>query len=129
MEFSYKHVLYGTITFASLLMALLKIGLFGNAISPPMAFFCGITYFVFVAWAAGQLYKMHTGEAREELDRTEIAAPLAAEETPDEETLFAAETYLSLGEDLDTVCKFVNPRYAEWDGSRKLAYRQGLRAL
>ncbi|HTM49363.1 MAG TPA: hypothetical protein VL285_11795 [Bryobacteraceae bacterium] len=126
--FSYKHFLYGAVTFASLLAALFKVGVFGDSVSPPMAFVFAIFYLAFMAWAIGQLYKIHTA-------KEQPAAPfsadvsMAGEEMPGEETLLAAETYVGMGEDLDTVCLFVNPKYRDWDASRKLAYKQGLRTL
>jgi hypothetical protein len=125
---SYKHFLYGAVTFASLLAALLKVGVFGDSVSPPMAFLFGIFYLAFVVWAIGQLYKIHTAEENPAAPRS-TGVSMAAEDVPDEETLFAAATYVSLGEDLDTVCMFVNPRYRDWDSSRKLAYKQGLSTL
>jgi hypothetical protein len=58
-----------------------------------------------------------------------MAVTLPEEDLPNEETLFAAETYVSMGENLETVCQFVNPKYRDWDSSKKLAFRQSLNAL
>jgi hypothetical protein len=130
MGLSYKHFLYGAVTFTSLLAAMLRIGVLGASVSPPMAFYFGVLYFAFIAWAAGQLWKIHSQQQQSELpENGGMDVPLAEDDRPSEETLFAAKAYLSMGENLDTVCMFVNPKYRDWDSSRKLAFRQGLNTL
>ena len=127
---SYKHFLYGAITFTSLLAALLKIGVFGAAVSVPMAFCFIVLHFAFLAWAVGQIWTIRS--RRQQLESASDGgtdAPLAGKNRPNDDTLFSAETYLSLGESMDTVCRFVNPKYEDWDPSKKLAFRQSLSAL
>ena len=130
MGLSDKHFLYGALTFTSLLAALLKVGAFDASVSPPMAFCFGVLYFAFIVWAGGQLWTIRSREQQSGLPESDgMDVPLAEDDQPSEETLFAAKTYLSMGENLDTVCMFVNPKYRDWDSSRKLAFRQGLNAL
>ena len=131
MGLSYKHFLYGAVTFTSLLAALLKIGVFGAAVNPPMAFYFSVLYFAFLAWAVGQIWTIRSRQQQQLESPPDggMDAPLAGENRPNDDTLFAAETYLSMGESLDTVCRFVNPKYEDWDPSRKQAFRQGLSAL
>src|SRR5439155_14967568 len=129
MGVSYKHFLYGAITFVSLLAALLKISYFQDTGRGPMSFYFGFLFLAFLAWAVGQLWTIHSRE-KEQTEWAEKGAGFLAEENrPDEETLIAAETYLSMGESLDTVCMFVNAKYREWELPRKQAYRQALRAV
>ena len=130
MGVSYKHFLYGAITFVSLLAALLKISYFQNTGRGPMAFYFGVLFLAFLAWAGGQLWTIHSRE-KEQTEWAESGAgfSLAEENRPDEDTLIAAETYLSLGESLDTVCLFVNAKYRDWDPPQRQMFRQGLRAV
>ena len=131
MKISYKHFLYGALTFVSLLAAILKIGNVNTRGQSPVEFHWGILYFAFVALVAGQLWKIHSREREETGPGSSEGADslLSAEDPPSEETLRAAETYLSLGESLETVCRFVNPKYQDWDRSRREAYRRGLGAV
>jgi hypothetical protein len=95
MGLSYKHFLYGAVTFTSLLAAMLRIGVLGASVSPPMAFYFGVLYFAFIAWAAGQLWKIHSQQQQSELpENGGMDVPLAEDDRPSEETLFAAKTYL-----------------------------------
>src|SRR2546427_760372 len=128
MGISYKHFLYGAVTFTSLLAALLKVGLFGTAIGGFRAFFFTMLYFAFLAWAIGELWKIHSRKRLKAESANDDGAGLALleEDRPSEDALVAAETYLSLGEELDTVCMFVNPKYRGWDISRRQAFRRGL---
>ena len=131
MKITYKHFLYGALIFVSLLAAILKIGYVNTPGRGPVEFNWGILYFAFVALVAGQLWKIHSRE-REQAEpgsSEDAGQPLSAEDPPSEETLRAAETYLSLGESLETVCRFVNPKYQDWDRSRREAYRRGLGAI
>jgi hypothetical protein len=128
MGLSYKHFLYGAVTFTTLLAALFKIGLFDGAISGLMALFLGVLYFGFMVWAIAELWTIHKSEP----EQLEVAGPqvsLSGEDRPDEDALTTAKTYLSLGESLDTVCAFVNPKYQDWDLPKRAAFRQGLNAL
>ena len=54
---------------------------------------------------------------------------LVEENRPNEETLVAAEAYLSMGESLDAVCMFVNAKYRDWEPPQRQAFRQGLKAV
>jgi len=129
MGVSYKHFLYGAITFVCLLAALLKISYFENTGRGPMKFYFGFLFFAFLAWAGGQLWTIHSRE-KEQAEGAERGAGFLAEENrPDEETLIAAETYLSMGESLDTVCMFVNAKYRDWEPAERQAFRQGLKAV
>src|SRR5947207_14648531 len=100
MGVSYKHFLYGAITFVSLLAALLKISYFQDTGRGPMRFYFGFLFFAFLAWAVGQLWTIHSRE-KEQAGWAEGGSTLAEENRPNEETLVAAETYLSMGESLD----------------------------
>src|SRR5258708_31640204 len=112
MGISYKHFLYGVITFVTLLMALLKITYFQTTGRGPMEFYFGILFLAFLTWAGGQLWQIHTREQEAEwIGAKGAEVSLAEENRPDEETLIAAETYLSMGATLDTVCMFVNSKY------------------
>ena len=62
MGISYKHFLYGAITFVSLLMALLKVSYFQTTGRGPMEFYFGFLFLAFLAWAGGQLWQIHTRE-------------------------------------------------------------------
>ena len=62
MGISYKHFLYGAITFVSLLMALLKLSYFQAAVAGPMEFYFGFLFLAFLAWAGGQLWQIYTRE-------------------------------------------------------------------
>ena len=130
MGVSYKHFLYGAITFVSLLAALLKISYFQDTGRGPMSFYFGFLFFAFLAWAVGQLWTIHSRE-KEQTEWAEKGAgfSLAKENRPNEETLVAAETYLSMGESLDTVCMFVNAKYSDWEPPQRQAFRQGLKAV
>jgi hypothetical protein len=130
MGISYKHFLYGAITFVSLLMALLKISYFQTTGRGPMEFYFGVLFLTFLAWAGGQLWQIHTREEEAKWSPgSGEAVSLPEQDRPDEDTLIAAETYLNMGESLDMVCQFVNARYRDWDAPKKLAYRQGLRTV
>jgi acetyl esterase len=130
MGLSYKHLLYGAITFISLLTALLVKGAFGTAVSAWTLFYFTVFYFIFLAWAGGQLWTIHSREQRDfESEPGGIDIPLPEADRPNEETLLAAETYLGMGENLETICQFVNPQYRNWDPSQKSAFRQNLNAL
>ncbi len=79
---------------------------------------------------AGQLWTIHSRE-KEQTEWAEKGAgfSLAEENRPNEETLVAAETYLSMGESLDTVCMFVNAKYSDWEPPQRQAFRQELKAV
>jgi hypothetical protein len=130
MGFTRKHLIYGALTFVSLLGAILKLTYFQAPGRGPLGFYAFLMYLSFLVWVAGQLRAIHE-EEREE------SAPLpaggddffhSAEIRPDDEALTAAEMYVSLGENMETICRFVEPRYEEWTPSERRAYRQGLRA-
>ena len=131
MEISYKHFLYGALTFASLLIAFLKVGAFGTLGRGPMGFILGVLYVAFLIWAVGQLWTIHSRKGQEAEWQVEGGAGslLSDEDRPDEDALIAAETYLSMGENIETVCMFVNPRYQDWEPSRRMAFRRGLSAV
>lgn len=130
MGISYKHFLYGAITFATLLAAFFKIGVFRTTSSGPTEFFWGFLYLVFIGWAGGQLWLIRSRVKPEETESKIGAASslMRPEDQPGEDTLMSAEVYLSMGESLDTVCAFVNPKYQDWDSSEKLIFRQHLKA-
>ncbi len=130
MGVSYKHFLYGAITFVSLLAAILKLSYFQDTGRGLMEFYFGIMLLAFLGWAGGQLWTIHSRE-REQTESVEGGASvsLADENRPDEDALVAAETYLSLGESLDTVCMFVNAKYRDWEPAERQAFRQGLKAV
>jgi len=131
MGISYKHFLYGAITFVSLLMALLKVSYSGTTGRSPMEFYLGILFLAFLVWAGGQLWEIHKKEQEMSgwTGREGGQPSLPEDSRPDEDALIAAETYLSMGENLDTVCMFVNANYRDWEPGRKQQYRQGLRAV
>jgi len=95
-----------------------------------IGFYCGVMYVTFLIWAVGQLRAIQERENEEKLLLPGGGAAFfaAAENRPDEVALAAAETYLSVGESLETICRFIEPRYADWTPTEKQAYRQGLRA-
>ncbi len=43
-----------------------------------------------------------------------------------ESALSSAETYFQLGENIDTVCAMVEPKYADWSLERRGEYREWL---
>src|SRR5882724_12347767 len=119
MGISYKHFLYGAITFVSLLMALLKVSYFQTTGRGPMEFYFGVLFLAFLAWAGGQLWQIHTrAQEAQWSEASGSGASLVEENRPDEATLLAAETYLSMGESLDTVCLFVNTNYRDWEPAK-----------
>jgi hypothetical protein len=127
---SYKYFLYGAITFTSLLMALRRIGLFGASRGAPAEFFYITLYIAFLAFVVGQLWLIHQREQTpgEPTDGKALDFLLGEEDRPSEDALISAEIYLDIGENLETVCMYVNPRYRDWDPSRRQAFRQSLRA-
>jgi hypothetical protein len=79
----------------------------------------------------GQLREIHAKDAAAGRDALEAAlppVPLSHDRRPTEELLVSAETYLGIGESIDTVCQVIEPRYRDWSSSDKLAFRRSLRA-
>jgi hypothetical protein len=130
MDFSRKHLIYGALTFVSLLGAILKVTYFAEPGRTAIAFYCGVMYIVFLLWAVGQLRAINEREHEEKALLPGGAAAFFESSAirPDESALIAAETYLSVGESLETICRFIEPRYADWTPSERQAYRLGLRA-
>jgi hypothetical protein len=129
MGFTRKHYIYGAVTFVSLLGAMLKVSFFSEPGRTPLAFYSGVMYVIFLVWAVGQLraIQQRENEEKELLPNGSTAFFNAVQNRPGEDALISAETYLSVGESLETICRFVEPRYSEWSPSERLAYRQGLR--
>jgi len=130
MEFSRKHVIYGALTFVSLLGAILKVTYFSLPGKQWLGFYAGALYVCFVVWVISELRSIHEIEREE---HEPLPAGMAdyfqsLENRPDEDTLMSAETYLSVGESLETICRFVEPQYTDWSASERQAYRRGLRA-
>jgi len=125
-----KHLIYGGLTFFSVLGAIMKVTVLDGPGSGFLTWYLGFLYLVFVAWAIGELRKIQRREQEERAAPPEgvAAASLSLMNPPAEEALISAETYLSLGESLDTVCQFVEPRYRDWSASEKQAFRSQLRA-
>ena len=130
MGFTRKHLIYGAITFVSLLGAILKVTVLNDPSKRLLTLYCLALYVVFLFWAIGQL------RAVRERDREESEPPTAEaldffgspEIRPKEAALISAETYLGMGESLETICRFVEPRYADWTPPQRRLYAQGLRA-
>jgi hypothetical protein len=127
--FTRKHLIYGAITFLSLLGAILKL-----IVSTPggraALLFYGLMYLFFLAWAVRELLAISEREREEAHPASGGAAEgfLSAPSRPDEEALASAEIYLDLGEPLETICRYVEPRYADWTPAQRKAYSAGLRA-
>src|SRR5262249_4573043 len=125
MRISFKHFLWAAITFTTVLALALK---FAGAAGPvsPMRVVIGFLYVIFVMWASGQLLLIRLKEQKELAapPTDDVASPLAC--PLDEVALSLAETYLSLGENIDTVCTFVDARYRDWGPARRATFRQEL---
>jgi len=130
MDYSRKHLIYGAITFVSLLGAILKVTYFAEPGRSAIGFYCAIMYVTFLVWAVAQLRAIHERETEEKelLPGGPAVFFAAAGNRPDEAALLSAETYLSVGESLETICRFIEPRYMDWTSTEKQAYRHGLRA-
>ena len=130
MGLTRKHLIYGALTFVSLLGAILKVTYFSEPGRQFLGFYCGLMYLSFVVWVILQLRAIREREREEQEPLPAGAADYfhSLENRPDEDALISAETYLSLGESLDTICRYVEPKYADWSPAERQAYRQGLRA-
>jgi len=130
MGLTRKHWIYGALTFVSLLAAILKVTYFDDPDRQWMAFFSALLYISFVVWAVSELRAIHAREREEQEPLPPGAAAFfqSLENRPDDDALISAETYLSLGESLETICRYVEPRYGDWSPSERQAYRHGLRA-
>ena len=120
-----KHWIYGSLTFISLLGAILKLTVLDQLGYRLLTFYLGFLYVMFVAWAVAQLRMIHQREQDDVVEACESASQVRQ---PTEDEVKSAETYLNLGEKLDTVCEFVEPRYREWKPAEKQAFRNQLRA-
>jgi hypothetical protein len=128
MGLSKKHLIYGAVTFVSLLGALLKLIVDP---SPAWTFYLGVMYATFLFWAVGQLREISAQEDARRTDNIESRLPhdsLPPDRRPSQEILNAAEAYVAIGESLDVVCLALEPRYRDWSNSEKLAFRQSLKA-
>jgi len=121
MGIPFKQYLYGAIVFATVLIVLLNVLIFRTSDTAMQEFGALTLYFSFLVWAGGQLWLIHIRE------RQKAVAPSLTEETGLEETaLSSAETYMELGEGIDTVCAMVEPRFADWDPSQRASFRLSL---
>ncbi len=128
MGIPFKQYLYGAIVFATVLIVLLNFFIFQTP-ETAMQEFCALTiYFSFLAWAGGQLWVIHLRERQQALKPAGAGtAHSLSAETPLEETaLNSAETYLSLGENIDTVCAMVEPRFVDWNPNERESFRHSL---
>jgi hypothetical protein len=128
MGIPFKQYLYGAIAFSTVLIILLNALIFRTS-DTAMQEFCALTlYFSFLAWAGGQLWLIHVRERQQGLKPAGegTARSLTAEIQLQETALSSAETYLGLGESIDTICAMVEPRFADWDPSERESFRQSL---
>lgn len=75
------------------------------------------------------------GDRKDAEARNEIAArflfPLSSlpeAGTPDDEALARGQEYLQQGKDLETICRWVNPQYPQWNSFQRLIYKSYLKA-
>jgi hypothetical protein len=123
MGIPFKQWLLGAITFATVLMGLLKIWIYQTPETGMQEFCSWSLYFSFLAWAGGQLLLIWLRvkeQARKEASGAGENIELS------ESALSSAETYFQLGENIDTVCAMVEPRYADWSLERRGEFREGL---
>jgi hypothetical protein len=126
MGIPFKQYLYGAITFATVLMVLLNVWVFRTSDTALQEFFAITVYFAFLVWACGQLWLIRARE-REQARKPVTAAAVASDEPPlGEASLSFAQTYLNMGENINTVCAMIEPRYADWSASRREAFRAGV---
>jgi hypothetical protein len=129
MGFTRKHYLYGALTFVSLIAAFAKVTYFAEPGRRALEFYLGVMYITFIAWDIGQLRAI---SAREQNDADKLPEGddlfQSPEVRPTEDAMISAETYLSVGENIDTVCRFVEPRYSDWTPAERQRYRQALKA-
>ena len=120
-----KHWIYAALTFFSLLGAITKVAVLDPLGYKGLTWYLGFLYAIFLLWAIGELRKIESKEEEERDSRFESAAQVSP---PTEDELMSAETYLELGESLETVCMTVAPRYRDWSPSEKQSFRNQLKA-
>jgi hypothetical protein len=129
MGIPFKQYLYGAIAFASVLIVLLNVLIFRTPDTAMQEFGALTLYFSFLAWAGGQLWLIRIREQQALKPAGDSLAPsLTAETGLEEIALSSADTYMKLGEGIDTVCAMVEPRFADWDPGQRALYRQSLMA-
>jgi hypothetical protein len=117
-----KQYLYGAIVFATVLIVLLNYLIFQTPETAIQQFGAITLYFVFVSWTCGKLWSIRTLE-RLEAGRIPVSI---ADIRLEEPALSLAETYLNLGESIDTVCAMVEPRFADWTPGQRASFREAL---
>jgi hypothetical protein len=131
MGIPFKQYLYGAVVFATVLIVLLNAWVFQTS-DTAMQEFCALTlYFSFLAWAGGQIWLIHIRERQQPVKPAGDGsdASLSAEFPLEEAALRSAETYLSLGERIDTVCAMVEPRFADWSPAERASFRESLMTM
>jgi hypothetical protein len=124
MGIPFKQYLYGAIVFTTVLFVFLNIWVFQTP-NTAMQEFCALAvYFSFLAWAGGQLWLIHTRERQQALKPAGYGMEIPLEES----ALSSAETYLRLGEGIDTVCAMVEPHFPDWTPGERASFRERLMA-
>lgn len=125
MGIPFKQWLLGAITFATVLMGLLKIWIYQTPETGMQEFCAWSLYFSFLAWAGGQLWLVRIRE-KEQARKQANSGGSGEEFQLPEAALNSAETYFQLGENIDTVCAMVEPRYTDWTPARRGEFRDQL---
>lgn len=126
MGIPFKQYLYGAITFATVLMVLLNVWVFRTSDTALQEFIAITLYFAFLVWACGQLWLIRVREREQARNPLKAGGAATDEFQLGEASLSFAQTYLNLGENVDTVCAMIEPRYADWSATRREAFRAGL---
>jgi hypothetical protein len=126
MGIPFKQYLYGAIVFSTVLIGLLHFWIFGSPETAMQEFGVLSFYFSFVVWAGGQLWLIRIRERSE--SKNPVADGPDSNTRLDETALLSAETYLDMGETIDTVCAMVEPRFPDWNRSRREQFRMDLMA-